>query len=1207
MKTNLLQISILSILTPATFFGQAFTPGQVLQVSPAPTVKSPQIYEMERFGNVPIGMNTGNASYNINLFSFANLYNDKGLDINLNYSGTGFMPSKQSNYVGLDWSLGFGGSISREVRGIPDDASPDSPTINTNLYGYLEGVKSCNKTNNDIYNNNYSKLPRGNGDGGIGIKCGVSSYEIEPDKFNFNFMGNNGYFFIGNDMKPIIISENKNLKIDVSQLSSKQPLGNISGKTCFTKPTTIIITDEKGIKYSFGGNYENLEISYGLLGQQNNTNNFTITAWNLYKIEYPNSKVLEIKYRAVTQDITDRDFCTDRDNMANNTKEPFLLLFDQYHVNRLYINKSNYNYSTSSGNGILYDGTIYWGNGTSSASGMTQSFVATKKSLPNSIVLDGKEIVKFTFERFDKYQYSTIPSLKLKNISFYNYDGKIVKEVDLSYYRTKNYFFLDKVKMFRKNATSLDFSQEYGFDYYSKSQLPDENIGMTDYWGFYNGRPRPTPFPRFTVDRTTGAFYFPDNIWDANMDYCSTGLLKSVTYPTKGKSEFIYEQHKYSEKLDRNYSSQFRNVLVQSEGFVGGGRISKIINYSNDAIQTGIKEYKYISNYSPSGTSNISSGILSNYYRNYIYQREQSGLQTIENLQVYSDNLIETTMNSSPILYSEVTEIENGKGYTKYYFTDYKSHPDSPLFKTVDNDMGIANPGYFPENIGNINLPYRSNNYKRGKLYKQEVYDQNFVKLRTSNTEYIDITEATPNNFVTNVTDRLRSKYFFKLYGGLFTPSKEITDEILNNSIISSKTEYYYQSTNGVNLSKVSNTDTEGKILATSYQYADDKANQLMISKNMVGIPLETINTSTVGSTTKTLARTETIYPKTIPEIINNTSEFVLPLSVIAYDTQNNAPSTEAIYDKFDSKGNLQQYTTKDGVSTTIIWGYSNTLPIAKIEGAKLSDLTQSLIDSIVNPSKEDAQYGTDGSEQALIDALDLFRSNSIVSNFHITTYSYNPLIGVTSITPPSGLREIYKYDNSHRLEKILNRKQQIIKEFKSEYAPKTFFSEADSGIFYKNDCPSWKVGEQYTYKVPENKYYSIVNQLDANQKAKDEINANGQAAANLNASCMFVSCGFTPNYYVNMGYSSIQQTAPNHISVIMTFSANPPSGMSWTSGGISVGYIGAGCRPSSNKYINSGSFNVSIDTSGYVVVSSSGASGPPAGAPAGFSVEYDK
>jgi hypothetical protein len=122
-------------------------------------------------------------------------------------------------------------------------------------------------------------------------------------------------------------------------------------------------------------------------------------------------------------------------------------------------------------------------------------------------------------------------------------------------------------------------------------------------------------------------------------------------------------------------------------------------------------------------------------------------------------------------------------------------------------------------------------------------------------------------------------------------------------------------------------------------------------------------------------------------------------------------------YDKYDSKGNLQQYTTKDGVSTVIIWGYNGTQPIAKIENAKLENIGQSFIDSIVNASNTDAAAERNNDETTLLNAFKTFKDN--LSGYQITTYTYDPLIGVRSITPPSGIREVYLYDDAGRLKEI--------------------------------------------------------------------------------------------------------------------------------------------------------------------------------------------
>ncbi|MFP3336139.1 hypothetical protein SB761_36175, partial [Pseudomonas sp. SIMBA_064] len=78
-------------------------------------------------------------------------------------------------------------------------------------------------------------------------------------------------------------------------------------------------------------------------------------------------------------------------------------------------------------------------------------------------------------------------------------------------------------------------------------------------------------------------------------------------------------------------------------------------------------------------------------------------------------------------------------------------------------------------------------------------------------------------------------------------------------------------------------------------------------------------------------------------------------------------------------------------------WGYNNTMPIAEVKGASLTDIG-SLADGVIVKSNLDVDAA---SETELINALDLFRTNPALKNFQITTYTYDPLIGVTTLTPP--------------------------------------------------------------------------------------------------------------------------------------------------------------------------------------------------------------
>ncbi len=164
----------------------------------------------------------------------------------------------------------------------------------------------------------------------------------------------------------------------------------------------------------------------------------------------------------------------------------------------------------------------------------------------------------------------------------------------------------------------------------------------------------------------------------------------------------------------------------------------------------------------------------------------------------------------------------------------------------------------------------------------------------------------------------------------------------------------------------------------------------------------------------------------------NNVS--FLPKYVKSYNIENAAFSVEFTYDKYDTKGNLLQYTT-NGITTVIIWGYNSTQPIAKIEG-KIPGM-ESFLPPIIAASDTDHQLGTPTSEEDLRVALDTFRKAVYAEtrgNVQITTYTYDPLVGVRSITPPSGIREVYLYDAASRLERIVDVNGKILKEYRYNY-----------------------------------------------------------------------------------------------------------------------------------------------------------------------------
>jgi hypothetical protein len=334
--------------------------------------------------------------------------------------------------------------------------------------------------------------------------------------------------------------------------------------------------------------------------------------------------------------------------------------------------------------------------------------------------------------------------------------------------------------------------------------------------------------------------------------------------------------------------------------------------------------------------------------------------------------------------------------YEQTYCTTNHNH----FRKSVDGYKNCYTPG-----ANNITL-----------FYKHQCYGKNIGEVITFDDQLDNL----------DIVQYKNISYF------QYLKSRKTTDYLSGNTI-KTETQYFYNNPNHRQLTDEKTIFQDMSSTEKTYQYAHEKANQLMIDKNMVGIPLETKAKQTIDNITKVTSREETIYPTVLPNSV--TGNLVLPLSEYSYDTLNPTISSKEItYDKYDEKGNILQYRQKDGTPVSIVWGYNKTKPIAKIVGTLYSQV-EGLITNIVAKSNEDAVDPT--KEGELLLAFENFKPAGMV-----TTYTYDPLVGVTTITPPSGVRELYVYDSANRLKQVQIRERdnagnysyKVIKEFKYNY-----------------------------------------------------------------------------------------------------------------------------------------------------------------------------
>jgi len=129
------------------------------------------------------------------------------------------------------------------------------------------------------------------------------------------------------------------------------------------------------------------------------------------------------------------------------------------------------------------------------------------------------------------------------------------------------------------------------------------------------------------------------------------------------------------------------------------------------------------------------------------------------------------------------------------------------------------------------------------------------------------------------------------------------------------------------------------------------------------------------------------------------------------------------IFDSYDSRGNLTQYTQDQSIPVSFIWGYGKSLPVAKIENMALSAIPQSLVDDI-----------QDATHAQLPQKLEELRTHSALAGAMVSTYTYKPFVGTVTETDPKGGTTTYSYDAFGRLEEVRDRENNLISHNRYQY-----------------------------------------------------------------------------------------------------------------------------------------------------------------------------
>ncbi|WP_131539944.1 RHS repeat domain-containing protein [Pedobacter nototheniae] len=1092
---------------------------------------SPTAGSLGKYGQIPIGFYTGIPQINIPIHAVK--YKELELPISLNYHASGNKPDEMPGSVGLGWSLGIGGSITRIINGTPDEGV--YPVNFANAYnkdwgdgiGYpnLDGpVQELTVTvpAKEIGMFNYSGIAvlsssyqgdydaRGNFLGGsytitytptlhnpgyspltgvvmpnpiqyddwsspirMNSYLKTGYYEISPlvsdtswiadsnpDEYIFNFNGISGKFYQDRNGIVHVKSQNgENFKIKINFVGQKfidlpyeEQNKNYPFISTYVNKLykelllySFTITDNNGIKYTFGGTDESIEFSRPGRCLKNTAiadhpgGYVQPTSWQLTSIESPNGYRILLSYyrdnfiitKSVYSDVVSSmplssfRLTADGTNFASNKIEKTTLI-NPVHLQKIITPSEE----------ILFTYKL-----------VQQLGYIVPSNYPNRDILATNEDIFYNYKDVGRATIANRNPSVNDFILFSNNKGEIYKRLFFNYNGDPNK---------RLELDSLMFSESYGAEQkyrfeYNPTPLPNYLASKNDAFGFYNGKESVLN----NMDGEQGFQYFLSVSGNErtlreqeynlsrmpDFNFSKARILEKIIYPTGGAVKFEFEPNQYSvtaKKWPFTVVNNQNNNSIETAGL----RIKKIKSLLKDGSVASEKNYYYTTDYINGG--GISSGVLSyepkffekfsgiinnpanNYYSNPSASFNGKG-KRIDYWRWYS-NAIEpmSAVRGPHITYSEVTEETVGLGFTSYKYQNFDNgFNDLPPVAQVSDNADLKQ---FWENDEGINM-----DLERGLISKESVYD----KFKQKKQETIYSYNDDPNRFDTNirklvssVNNELPRDYITSMRATAsliytyfpFLKSKQVITNFENGQIITHKNDYLYDKKYGV-LVEESLTNSNNQTLKTTYKYPFNFLNNdpEKIFRNLTGDNRIYMIEKNELLNNKQISFSRINYDKF------SSNNLFLPKSV-ELQVGSNPIQTKQLFNKYDLKANVTELQQPNGIKKIYVWSYNSQHPVAEIGNCDYA-VVETLLGGALAIESFNKKNPTDDEIKTFLAPL-----RSGLPNTQITTYTYAPLIGITSQTDPKGLTTFYEYDGFGRLNLIKDQNGNIIKTYDYHY-----------------------------------------------------------------------------------------------------------------------------------------------------------------------------
>lgn len=1035
---------------------------------PKSIAPAPNIAGLGRYGSFPVSKSTGIPDIGFPLFE-VNVA-EISVPFSLSYHAGGIKVSQEATEVGLGWSLNGTMFIHRTVLGLPDESTYGN--FNALPLSYI-GLMALYSGSGGQRQTDFTKLQA--------MSNGAGQTDIRADMFNYNIAGKSGQFAFAPDRtfktfpyEPIKISRTG---------------------------STFDIVDEKGTTYRFS------DTNTILIDNQSSyvTHNY-VKDWYLTKI-ISNTKqdTVHFEYESSTYVQNQREYSQvigrNPDFSGGTAGSVIISPQEEYTTSAIsqqekYIKKITYR-----------GGTV---NFTYSADRVDRSGA---KRLVDIIVndLDNNPVRKFVFT----YDYFTA-----------NFQASGYPESD-----TKRL----KLTSFKEMAIGQTGEKVYTFDYNTTVPIPRKGSFAMDYWGHFNGATNNASLiPRKSVaagqisapsiyvigTAVTPSSENPAQTWfvgnvntvrTVDTTKVQTCILKKITYPTKGFTTFQYEPHAYTSNLGGTASTAYG----------AGLRIKKIASYSGTGQLASLEEYKY-----GVGENGVGVRIFNEnqFYQNFDDYTVEAGnpsgcTQWISCWQrkYYGIDAYSTvSYNGMPLVYSEVNKY-TGTNPTEYFKSKYEYRMLS-LSLVDDEFVNTANYGTLNPVWSDFQLKSETVYKKNGSAYdpiSKVEYDYDskhysaFDGVVLVERQKVSLQGGSCYQVDPYFIDQSQFRYISQAYK-LTRKTETVTSYSGGSSSqMVTVTDFEYENPSHLFVTKTTSTGSDGIQHVVKVYFPDDVTG----TSTLVGGTLSTAEYNAISKLKKG-DRHRISEPIQVESwrggellTIGRTHYRDWPSGLSLPEIVKASKTTGVLENKmrflsYDNNGNPTSMSQENGTIASFIYGYKNSIPIAKVSNATTAEIaftsfetsekggwtysgtpttstsskTGTKLYNLSNGAVSKSGYGGSSSnpfvvtfwarrasgsgswtvlgktvtlttEWQLIEATVTASSVSISgsgiyidelrlhpADAQMVSYTYRPMIGVSTEADANGMVAYYEYDGFGRLSLIKDSDGNILKSYEYNY-----------------------------------------------------------------------------------------------------------------------------------------------------------------------------